>query len=207
MRTGSALLAMDLPGRAECRRRRGAYAATAAASGHRLPHCFGPPRRGANRSTSPQAAGATVSLHHPPCAVGRTCVSQCRRAGGAEAQDAVARWNHAPGDDVVEIHPAGGCAGDAAMPRPHARLGRSGLERQATVACGATGAGSDRTEHRTHSRCMAHFIVGGTNARSPLAHRAGRALALRGDHHRRLVGSWRTRHRTWPRALAPWSFR
>ena len=59
------------------------------ARGHGAPACvcrhrrFQPACRGAGRSTSPQAAGATVPLHHP--------ASACRRTGAA--QRGPGRWS------------------------------------------------------------------------------------------------------------------
>jgi hypothetical protein len=49
------------------------------------------PRCESSRGERPQAAGATVPLHHSTGAVGRTCSAQRLRAGGVEAQVAVAR--------------------------------------------------------------------------------------------------------------------
>jgi hypothetical protein len=74
--------------------------------------------RGAGGSARPQAAGAVVPLHHPPRSVGRTGAAQRRRAGGAEAQDALARRHHASGDEPAGVHAAAGRVGAAAEVAP-----------------------------------------------------------------------------------------
>lgn len=71
-------------------------------------------RRGADRGERPQAAGAAVPQYHPAGAARRTGTAQRCRAGGVEAQDAVARPNHAPGHEPAGVHAAAGRAGAAA---------------------------------------------------------------------------------------------
>ena len=74
--------------------------------------------RGAGGSARPQAAGAVVPRDHPPRSVGRTGAAQRRRAGGAEAQDALARRHHASGDEPAGVHAAAGRVGAAAEVAP-----------------------------------------------------------------------------------------
>jgi hypothetical protein len=59
-----------------------------------------PACRGACGSARPQAAGAVVTLHHRSRAVGRTGAAQRRRAGGAEARDALPRRHDASGAEA-----------------------------------------------------------------------------------------------------------
>jgi hypothetical protein len=63
-------------------------------------------RRGAGRRTRPQAAGAAVPLHHPAGTVRRAHTVRRGGAGGAQAQDTVARRDHAPGDEPTGVHAA-----------------------------------------------------------------------------------------------------
>jgi len=63
--------------------------------------------------------GATIPHHHLPGAVRRAGTVQRRRAGGAQAQDTVARRPYAPGDDAVGVHAEAGCAGASAEAAPH----------------------------------------------------------------------------------------
>jgi hypothetical protein len=90
-------------------------------------------------------AGTVVPLHHAPCVGQRARANQRRRARGAEAEDHVPRWDHAPRAeaghkqssglfvpaegpelcegaackvDAARIHAAACCAGAAATPAP-----------------------------------------------------------------------------------------
>ncbi len=79
--------------RAGCDAARGRSAPAAVRRHRRVrPAC-----RGAGGSARPQAAGAVVTLHHRPRAVGRKGAAQRRRAGGAEARDALPRRHDASG--------------------------------------------------------------------------------------------------------------
>jgi len=71
-------------------------------------------RGGAGRRKRPQAAGTAVPPHHVPGAIRRVGATHRRQAGGVEAQDTVARRQHAPGDVADGVHSAAGRAGAAA---------------------------------------------------------------------------------------------
>ena len=111
----------------------------------------------------PPGAGATVPLHHPPGAGQRARTDQRRRAGGAQAQDSLARRHHAPGDVAAGVHAAAGSAGATAEAAPDPLPRRAGAQRQAARAGGAARAPSrPRRPHnppsarrtvRTTARC------------------------------------------------------
>ncbi len=105
------------------------------------------------RRRRPAGAGATVPLYHPSGTGQRARANQRRRAGGAEAQDSLARRHHAPGDIAAGVHAAAGGAGatPAAAPdplwcprnfaarserTPASRARRAGTQRQAARAGG-----------------------------------------------------------------------
>jgi cysteine synthase len=71
-------------------------------------------RAGANARA--QAAGAAVPLHHPPGAGRRESAAQCRRPGGTQTQDTLARRHHAPGDEAAGVPAAAGGTGDRRAP-------------------------------------------------------------------------------------------
>jgi hypothetical protein len=75
-----------------------------------------------------------VPHHHPAGAVGRAGSAQRRRAGGAEAQDTVARRHHAPGDESARGHAAAGRQGDRRAPFGHPCRGR-GCISSGSTAC------------------------------------------------------------------------
>jgi hypothetical protein len=77
-------------------------------------------------SRRPPGAGATVPLHHPPGAGQRARADQRRRAGGAQAQDPLARRHHAPGDVAAGVHAAAGRAGAQAEAAPDSLPRRAG---------------------------------------------------------------------------------
>jgi hypothetical protein len=66
----------------------------------RRQHWVQPARCGALHGRRPPAAGAAVPLHHPSGTGQRTRANQRRRAGGAQAQDPVARRHYAPGAET-----------------------------------------------------------------------------------------------------------
>jgi len=69
-----------------------------------------PARRGALRSTRPQAAGATVSPYHPTGAGQRTGAMQHLWAGGAKGEDTLTRRYCAFGEATPGVHAATGVA-------------------------------------------------------------------------------------------------
>jgi len=77
-----------------------------------------PARGSTGGSTRPQAAGTAVPRHHPAGAFRRAGTAQCRRAGGIEAQDAVAQRHHASGDEPAGVHPTAGGAETAVPAAP-----------------------------------------------------------------------------------------
>jgi hypothetical protein len=77
---------------------------------------------------------SAVPHHHPAGAVGRAGSAQRRRAGGAEAQDPVARRHHAPGDESAGVHAAAGRQGDRRAPFGHPCRGR-GCISSGSTAC------------------------------------------------------------------------
>ena len=64
-------------------------------------------------------AGATLPLRHPTGSVQRAGSDQHRRAGGAQAQDPVARRDHASGREPTGVHAAAGGVGSAVTAARH----------------------------------------------------------------------------------------
>ena len=75
-----------------------------------------------------------VPLHNPAGTFRRAGAAQCRRAGGAQAQDALARRNHAPDHEPAGAHAAVGGAGAEAAVAPDPVPRRAGTQRQAAPA-------------------------------------------------------------------------
>jgi uncharacterized iron-regulated membrane protein len=98
--------------------------------------------------------GATVPIHHASGAGQRTRTDQRRRAGGAQAQDSLARWDHASGHVAAGVHAAACGAGATATAAPHPLPRRAGTQRQAARAGGAArgrGARAGRATRRVRS--------------------------------------------------------
>ena len=81
--------------------------------------------------------GTSVPLHHATGAFRRAGADQCRRTGGAEAQDAVARRHHAPRHVAAGVHAAAGGAGAATPAAPDPLSRGAGPEREAAASGGA----------------------------------------------------------------------
>jgi hypothetical protein len=82
-------------------------------------------------STRPQAAGAAVPLHHVAGSVRRAGAPQRRRAGGAQAQDGMARRHRALGRVADGVHATTGRACSEAPAALGQATWRAGAERQA----------------------------------------------------------------------------
>jgi hypothetical protein len=106
---------------------------------------------------------ALQAYRQPAGAVGRAHPGQRRRAGAARAEDAVVRWNDAPGAEPAGVHAAAGGADAATEAAPDPLPRGAGAQREAAGAGGAAGTGA---------------VGSGTNGRrgsGPRRVRAGRA--------------------------------
>ena len=80
---------------------------------------FSAARCRALRGRRPPGAGTTLPHHHPARSGQRSRADQRRRTGGSQAQDPLARRDHASGHVAAGVHAAAGGAGATATSSPH----------------------------------------------------------------------------------------
>ena len=167
-------------------------------AGRRVParHRLGAGIRRRPRARRGSAAGGAAQDHHRHDAGQRTRANQRRGPGGAEAQDALARWHHAPGDAAAGVHAAAGGKGDRRAP-----FGRS---------CHAQAHGCQSSSQEQYQPGRSGAKKGRSNSLSSRSGRGVRRFRARtrrcraGPRGRRPSGRWRGTGWPWcPRTAAP----